>query len=116
MKPRRSCVVFTPIAAYAFAKAPDFRVSETHTTVALFAPKPFDGMDGNDKVRACYRHCCLKYVMGEKMKNRSLRERFKLSGAKADQVSRIIRETVNAGQVKPDDPENASKRYSKRAS
>lgn len=43
------------------------------------------------------------------MTNRSLREQFKLCGAKADQESRIIRETVNAGQVKPDDPRNASK-------
>jgi ATP-dependent DNA helicase RecG len=93
--------------------APDFRVSETHTTLVLFAQKAFDEMDRNDKVRACYQHCCLRYVMNEKMTNQSLRERFKLGGAKADQVSRIIRETVNAGQIKPDDPENASKRYSK---
>jgi ATP-dependent DNA helicase RecG len=28
-------------------------------------------------------------------------------------MSRIIRETVNAGQIKPDDPENASKRYTR---
>ncbi len=93
--------------------APDFRVSETHTTVVLFAQKPFDEMDKNDKVRACYQHCCLRYVSGEKMTNQSLRERFNLGGAKTDQMSRIIREAVNAGQIKPDDPENASKRYSK---
>lgn len=93
--------------------APDFRVTDTHTVVVLFAHKSFAEMDRNDKVRACYQHCCLKYVMNEKMTNQSLRERFKLSGAKADQVSRIIRETVNAGQIKPDDPENASKRYTK---
>jgi ATP-dependent DNA helicase RecG len=70
-------------------------------------------MDRNDKLRACYQHCCLKYVMNEKMTNQSLRERFKLSGTKADQVSRIIRETINTGQIKTDDPENASKRYTK---
>lgn len=93
--------------------APDFRVTDTHTVVVLFAHKPFDRMDRNDKVRACYQHCCLKYVMNEKMTNQSLRERFKLSGAKADQVSRIIRETISAGQIKPDDPDNASKRYIK---
>ena len=93
--------------------APDFRVTDTHTIIVLFAQKRFEEMDRNDKVRACYQHCCLKYVMNEKMTNQSLRERFKLSGAKADQVSRIIRETMNAGQIKPDDPENASKRYSK---
>lgn len=93
--------------------APDFRVSETHTTVVLFGQKSFDEMDRNDKVRACYQHCCLRYVSGEKMTNQSLRERFKLGEGKADQVSRIIRETVNAGQIKSDDPASASKRYSK---
>jgi ATP-dependent DNA helicase RecG len=93
--------------------APDFRVTDTHTVVVLFAHKPFEEMDRNDKVRACYQHCCLKYVMNEKMTNPSLRERFKLSVTKADHVSRIIRETVKAGQIKPDDPENASKRYTK---
>lgn len=91
--------------------APDFRVTDTHTVVVLFAHKAFDEMDRNDKVRACYQHCCLKYVMNEKMTNQSLRERFKLRAANADQVSRIIRETVNAGKIKPDDPESASKRY-----
>lgn len=93
--------------------APDFRVTDMHTVIVLFAHKPFEEMDRNDKVRACYQHCCLKYVMNEKMTNQSLRERFKLSGVKADLVSRIIRETIGAGQIKPDDPDNASKRYIK---
>jgi ATP-dependent DNA helicase RecG len=93
--------------------APDFRVTDTHTVVVLFAHKQFEEMERSDKIRACYQHCCLKYVMNEKMTNQSLRERFKLSESKADQVSRIIRETVNAGQIKSDDPENASKRYVK---
>jgi ATP-dependent DNA helicase RecG len=93
--------------------APDFRVSESHTTVVLFAQKTFDEMDRNGKVRACYQHCCLRYVSGEKITNQSLRERFKLGEGRADQASRIIQEAINAKQINPDDPTNASKRYSK---
>jgi transposase len=39
-------------------------------------------------------------------------ERFKLNESKTDQVSRIIRDTVDAGKIKTEDP-NPSKRYAK---
>lgn len=93
--------------------APDFRGTERHTLAILFAHVSFEEMDGKAKLRACYQHCCLKWVMNEKMTNQSLRERFKLSEAKADQASRIIRETLEAGKIKLDDPESTSKRYAK---
>lgn len=92
--------------------APDFRVTETHTVAVLFAHKNFEDMDRADRVRACYQHCCLKWVMNERMTNQSLRERFKLSEARADQVSKIIRDTVDAGKIKPEEP-SSSKRYAK---
>jgi ATP-dependent DNA helicase RecG len=92
--------------------APDFRVTETHTVAVLFAHKNFEEMGKDDRVRACYQHCCLKWVMNERMTNQSLRERFHLNESKADQVSRIIRDTVDAGKIKTEDP-NPSKRYAK---
>jgi len=91
--------------------APDFRVSELHTSVVLFAHKSFEDMDRNDRIRACYQHCCLRYVMNEKMTNQSLRARFKLPEKKAEAVSRTIRDTIDAGKIKVADPEQASLRY-----
>ena len=91
--------------------APDFRVGETRTSVVLFAHKDFEDMDRNDRVRATYQHCCLRYVMNEKMSNQSLRERFKLSEKKTESVSRAIRDTIEAGKIKPADPEQSSLRY-----
>lgn len=95
--------------------APYVRVSTLHTTVALYAHKDFADMEPIERVRACYLHCCLKYVSNEKMTNQSLRERFKLEDtrAKIASVSQIIAATVGQGLIKLDDPENASKRYSK---
>lgn len=58
--------------------APDFRVKPYHTTAVLFAHKDFSLMTSSDRIRACYLHCCLKYVSGERMTNQSLPERFKL--------------------------------------
>jgi ATP-dependent DNA helicase RecG len=93
--------------------APDFRVSDLRTTAVLFSHMALEDMDRNDKVRACYQHCCLRYVMNERMTNQSLRERFQLSEQKAELASRIIRDTLDAGKIKLEDPTNTSKRYAR---
>ncbi len=93
--------------------APDFRVADKHTRAVLFAHTELDEMSKSDKIRACYQHCVLKYVMNEKMSNQSLRERFRVGEGKSDLVSRIIRDTLAAGKIKLDDPENFSKRYAR---
>lgn len=93
--------------------APDIRVGERRTTVVLFAHKLFQDMDRSDRIRACYQHCSLRYVMNERMSNQTLRERFKLPEDKSETVSRIIRETTEAGLVKLDNPEIASRRYAR---
>ena len=104
--------VFTNVEAFQLP-APDFRVSDRHTHAILFSHMELEDMGRNDKVRACYQHCCLKYVMNEKMTNQSLRERFNLGESKADVASRIIRDTLDEGKIKLDDPESTSKRYAK---
>jgi ATP-dependent DNA helicase RecG len=92
---------------------PDFRTGTGRTTVVLFAHKVFEAMDRSERVRACYQHCCLRYVMNEKMTNQSLRERFKLPESKAANVSQVISEAVKAGKVKLDDSGTTSKRYAR---
>ena len=91
--------------------APDFRVGERRTAAVLFAHQTLDDMDRNDRIRACYQHCCLRYVMNEKMTNQSLRERFKLLEDKVASVSQIIAATVDAGKIKLADPTQTSTRY-----
>ncbi|MDD2914218.1 MAG: ATP-binding protein [Gallionella sp.] len=91
--------------------APDFRVGEKRTSAILFSHKAFEDMDRNDRIRATYQHCCLRYVMNEKMTNQSLRERFNLPEKKSEAVSRAIRDSVEAGKIKLADPEQASLRY-----
>ncbi len=53
--------------------APDFRVGDRRTTVVLLGHKLFQDMDRSDRIRACYQHCCLRYVMNERMSNQTLR-------------------------------------------
>jgi ATP-dependent DNA helicase RecG len=99
-------------AAEAFQlPAPDFRVGEKRTSVLLYGHKDFEDMDRNDRIRATYQHCCLRYVMNEKMTNQSLRERFRLSEKKTESASRAIRDAVEADKIKLADPEQTSLRY-----
>jgi len=91
--------------------APDFRVGERRTSAVLFAHRDIEQMDRNDRIRACYQHCCLRYVMNQKMTNQSLRERFKLPEDKTATVSQIISATIEAGKIKLADPSQTSTRY-----
>lgn len=89
--------------------APIFEKTEKHTKVVLFAHRPFAEMDGEDRIRACYQHCCLKYVNREVMNNQSLRQRFEISDANSAMASRIIKQTVEAGLIRLYD-ENANRK------
>lgn len=91
--------------------APDFRVGERRFTAVLFAHIDFDKMEKNDRVRACYQHCCLRYVTNQRMSNQSLRDRFRLGEDKSAIASQIISATVDAGLIKAADPNQTSLRY-----
>ncbi|MGC8508861.1 MAG: ATP-binding protein [Thiomonas sp.] len=93
--------------------APDFRVAHRRTVVTLYGPRSFEEMDRNDRVRACYQHAALKWVMSEKMTNQSLRERFRLDESKAPIASQIIAATIEARLIKPDESVGASRKFAR---
>ncbi len=80
--------------------APIFEKTEKHTRAVLFAHKALSEMDSEERVRACYQHCCLKYVNREMMNNQTLRQRFKVAERGSPLVSRIIKQTVEAGLIR----------------
>lgn len=92
--------------------APIFEVPEGFTRAVLFAHRPLSEMDKADRVRACYLHACLKWVMRDYLTNGSLRERFGVEDKNKAAVSRYIRETVDAGMIRPFD-EDASRKLMK---
>jgi ATP-dependent DNA helicase RecG len=93
--------------------APLWRSSERHTLAVLFAHKAFEEMDGNERVRACFQHCALRYLTNQRMNNQSLRERFNLPDSKTELVSGIIADAIAQNQIKPENPANTSRRYAK---
>lgn len=93
--------------------APNFIKGERFLRVVLYAHKTLKSMDKNDRVRACFQHCALKYVSGEFMTNTSLRERFNVSERNYSAVSRIIADTIEAGLIKVHDDTSKSKKFAK---
>jgi predicted HTH transcriptional regulator len=93
--------------------APDFRVAHLRTQVVIFGLKSFDDMDREDRIRACYQHCALKWVMSERMTNQSLRERFQLPESKSAIISQIISAAIDAGSVKPDEKVGTSRKFAR---
>ena len=93
--------------------APDFQATHQHTKAVLFAYKKLAEMSKADRLRACYQHAALQYVSNSRMTNASLRTRFSISPQNYATASRIIGETLEAGLIKPYDPENRSKKHAK---
>ncbi len=93
--------------------APDFRAGHQRTIVVIFGPKKLEDMDRDDRTRACYQHCVLKWVMAERMTNQSLRDRFKLSESKSAIISQIISASLDARLIKPDEAVGASRKYAR---
>ena len=89
--------------------APLFEAPEGFTRTVLFAYQPFRKMSETERLRACYLHACLKYVMRDFLTNTSLRKRFGIEKTGRSMVSRVIRNTVDANLVAPHDPDAAPK-------
>lgn len=91
--------------------APLFEAVGGHTRAVLFAHKSFAEMDKADRTRACYLHACLQFVERKRMTNSTLRARFGIEEKNRAQVSRVISDAIEAGVVRPYDPESESRRH-----
>jgi ATP-dependent DNA helicase RecG len=89
--------------------APAFEVTPEHTRAILFGHKDFKDMGKEDRTRACYLHCCLKYVNREPMNNTSLRQRLGIEVKNSAMISRIIKQAVSEGIIRPYDPDAGTK-------
>lgn len=80
---------------------PDFRLSGENVISVLFAGKPLAQLSQDERIRACYQHTVLRYVSNERMTNSTLRSRFNIDEKNYSMASRIIRDTIDAGFIKP---------------
>lgn len=92
--------------------APKIDIYEDSMKVTLYAEIPFTSLSQADRLWACYLHGCVKWVSGEQVTNSSLRARFGLKPTSSATISRLIKEAVSRGLLKPADTETAP-RYMK---
>jgi ATP-dependent DNA helicase RecG len=99
-------------AEYYQLPAPLFEVAGDNTRATLFAHRSLSRMSTPDRIRACYLHACLRYVQRDTMTNSSLRVRFGISEKSSAIASRIIKEALDAGTIRPLNPD-AGKKFMK---
>lgn len=78
--------------------------------ITMFQPRQFKHLTPEERLNACYWHACLKYGEGEFATNASLRERFDVKSSNSAQISRLIKDAVSKGLIKPVDA-STSPRY-----
>lgn len=89
--------------------APVFEVAGESTRTVLFAHRPLNKMDKEDRTRACYLHACLRYVNRDYMTNSSLRARFGIEARNSATASRYIKEALDVGRIRLYDESAAPK-------
>lgn len=80
--------------------APKFERYDNFTKITLYAHKSLRDMTTDDKVRACFQHCVLKYVENSRMTNATLRERLGIGEKNYPTASSIIKSTIQKGLIK----------------
>lgn len=95
--------VVTHIEAY---QLPPYqcRLGTRHTTVVLSRYKGLAKLAPDERAQAVYQHCCLRFVSNQITNNESIRARFKIEKQNSAQASRLLREALEAGRIKPVDP------------
>ncbi|MDR2599995.1 MAG: putative DNA binding domain-containing protein [Oscillospiraceae bacterium] len=86
--------------------------SNQFTKVIMLAQVPFEMLPKEDKIRTCYMQACLAYMEHSAISNADLRILFEISDAEIMKITRLIKDTIVAGLIKPVDI-NTAQRYMK---
>jgi len=90
---------------------PKFTKGDYFTRVFIYGRQKLSTMGKQDKIRACYQHCCLLFEQNTEMTNQSVRERFEIDKNNFPIASRIINDTLSVGLIKVANPDNQSRKY-----
>lgn len=77
---------------------------DSSVKVTLFAEQPYAKISRNEKILAIYYHACVQHMISERLTNSSLRKRFGLKDSDSANLSRLVKDAVAAGYIKPHDP------------
>lgn len=102
------------VAAIEIFGLPPLKMIELENSfkVTMYSPRKFAEMSNEERIEACYQHSIIEYYGNGGFNNTSLRKRFGMHDKQSPQISRLIKEAIDLGKVKPKDPESESKKFS----
>ena len=77
----------------------------------LYSPRSFKQMSLDERLRACYQHCCLKYVSNERMTNASFRKRLGLKEGQYPLAWKVITTAIEKGLIRSGNPKGRSRKF-----
>lgn len=84
---------------------------EDNFTATVYAPKEYRKMSLEERIEACYQHSVMAYHSKGGFNNKSLRDRFGMRDKQASQISILIKQAIEARRIKPENPDNISRRF-----
>ena len=94
--------------------APNIEIKDESLKITIYSHKELNKLTKDEKLRACYYHSCVKYVLDQKpMTNSSLCKRLNIEVKNQSIASRIIKAALEKNMIKLFDSENKSTRYVK---
>ena len=81
--------------------------------VIMYNPRKFSEMSQEERIEAVYQHSVIQFLSNSTLTNKSLRERLRMTTHQRPQISLLIKQALDAGRIKQEDPENQSTKFSK---
>lgn len=93
---------------------PPLKFEETDNSfkVTMYSPRKFADMTNEERIEACYQHSIIEYYGNGGFNNASLRKRFGMHDKQSPQISKLIKEAIELGKIKPKDSDSESKKFS----
>ena len=79
----------------------------------MYSPRKFSEMSQDERIEAVYQHSVIQFLSNSSLTNNSLRERLRMTTHQRPQISLLIKQAVELGKIKQEDPNNNSTKFSK---
>lgn len=81
--------------------------------VIMYTPRKFSEMTQEERIEAVYQHSVIQFLSNSSLTNKSLRERLRMSSNQSPQISLLIKQALEKGRIRPEDPESSTKKFAK---
>ncbi|WP_397364340.1 ATP-binding protein [Olleya sp. R77988] len=81
--------------------------------VIMYSPRKFSEMSQEERIESVYQHSVIQFLSNGSLTNKSLRERLRMTTHQRPQISLLIKQAIDLGRIKLEDPNNQSTKFAK---